>query len=360
MSEWKDLVFLLSDLLQGQLASIEVLPGGLEEWEGIEVPPEAEKPSSRFPFVLVEGNLGIPKKVLYAVYMAAVNIPWRSSDARAANAATSIIILLNPAHQTALNHRKHLIRDGQLDAAKELLFTEHSARGSPEFGKQSMIWDHRRWCFGQIYGIIGSAVRVPYLMHWASSDEAQIFPRMNPSAIQHELDILEKTCEAYPRNYHGWSHWHLMINICFASIHLSEDSATKRRFFGIIEQAYTRLGSWVERHVGDYSAMHQRCLTQTLIEHLTRIELFTTDIANTNTLTVFALADHAESLVIAYPAHESVWMYLRVSMARLSPESRAEIRERVRNRSVSQRNFHLRLFEDWCSRPRGNTIHEEV
>jgi protein prenyltransferase alpha subunit repeat containing protein 1 len=333
-------------------ASIEILPGGLKEWKDIEVPPEVEKPSPLFPFVFVEGNLGVPKKILCAVYLAAVNMSWRSSDVRTANAASSVIILLNPAHQTALNARKRLIRDGQLDASKELLFTELVARGSPECGKQSMMWDHRRWCFGQIYGIMGSAAHLPYIQHWASSEEVQIFPRMSPAAVQHELGVIRRTCETYPRNYYGWSQWHFMINICYASIHFSEDTAAKREFFGIITQSYMGLRNWVNHHVSDYSAMHQLCQIQNLLEHLTRIESLTINLMSDLTPSTLAAADHALSLVTAFPNHESLWMYLRVSVAGLSPETRTNFLERIKNQSVSEEtssHFAKQLFS-WFSR----------
>ncbi|KAF8201014.1 hypothetical protein BJ912DRAFT_947840 [Pholiota molesta] len=317
-------------------ASIEILPGGLKEWEDIEVPP-GRKTLSSLSFCLCGRKLGVPKKILCAVYLAAVNMSWRSSDVRTASAASSVIILLNPAHQTALNARKRLIP---------------CCLWIPECGKQSMMWDHRRWCFGQIYGIMGSAAHLPYIQHWASSEEMQIFPRMSPAAVQHELGVIRRTCETYPRNYYGWSQWHFMINICYASIHFSEDTATKRGFFGIITQSYTGLRNWVNHHVSDYSAMHQLFQIQNLIEHLTRIESLTINLRSDLTPSTLAAADHALSLVTAFPTHESLWMYLRVSVAGLSPETRTNFLERIKNQSVSEEtssHFAKQLFS-WFSR----------
>ncbi|KAF8967951.1 hypothetical protein BDZ97DRAFT_1802108 [Flammula alnicola] len=333
MSDWNRLVYKLSDLLQGPLTSIEILPGGLKEWECIELPPSSPKPHPDFPFVLVEGNLGIPKKVLYALYTAVAAMPWQSSGSQAANAASSIILLLNPAHQTALNTRKRLIQGGHLDPEMELILTELVSRGSPECAKQSIVWDHRRWCFKQIYGIIGLDIATPSLQHWASSEEMQLLPKINPAAIEHELGLIQHTCETYPRNYHSWTHWHFMVNVCYASIYMSDD---RRAFLGIIVKERTRLQNWVNHHVSDYSAMHQLCQSQKLIEHLALTGMLTSDLTN---LTSSLLAEHSLSLVTAFPSHESLWMYLRVSLANLSPENRTNILDRMKVQDLSSPNI---------------------
>lgn len=312
------------------------------------MPPNTEPPSPEFPFVLVEGNLGIPKKILYALYTAAVHLPWQSSDSRVAIAASAVIVLLNPAHQTALNTRKRLILDGHLAAKKELQFTELISRGSPECGKQSMIWDHRRWCFQQFYGIMGAARETPYLKQWASSEEMRIFPKLSPAAITHELNIVYRTCETYPRNYHAWSHWHFVINVCYTSIHLSDDHAIKRDFFGVIVHEYSRLQEWVDCHVSDYSAVHQLCQTQSLLRHLESTRCYETDAGTSLART--PLADHAFTLVVAYPSHESLWLYLRGSLADLPLERRSVVLERLKIECpTSDNRFAQQLFA-WYSR----------
>ena len=312
------------------------------------MPPNTQKPSPEFPFVLVEGNLGIPKKILYVLYTAAVHMPWQTSDSRVATAASAVIVLLNPAHQTALNTRKRLVRDGHLVAEKELQLMELISRGSPECGKQSMIWDHRRWCFQQIYGIMGIARETPRLEQWASSEEMRMFPKMNPAAISHELNIVYHTCETYPRNYHAWSHWHFAINVCYASIHLSDDYATKRDFFGVIAHEYSRLQEWVDRHVSDYSAVHQLCQTQNLMRYLESTRFYEAE-AETR-LAHKPLANHAYTLVAAYPSHESLWLYLRVSLAELSLQKRSIILERLKIEFPSGDNRYAERLLAWYSR----------
>lgn len=332
-------------------ASIEILPGGLEDWVIMNLPPNVEPVSTEFPFVLVENNLGIPKKTLYVLYTAAVHMPWPSSDMRVAKAASAIIILINPAHQTALNKRKLLIRHGYLSAANELQFIELISRGSPECGKQSMIWDHRRWCFQQIYGTMGVAREAPYLEHWASSEEMRTLPKMNPDSINHELNIVYHTCETYPRNYHAWSHWHFLINVCYAAIHLSEDPTTDREYFGVIVHEYIRLHEWIDCHVSDYSAVHQLCQTQNLIHHLELTRSSDTGTATRPSLT--PLVDHALSLAAAYPNHEALWMYLRISLAGLPSDARTEFLGCIKKEHPYNVNhFAERLFAWYEGRER--------
>ena len=298
------------------------------------------RPHPAFPFVLVEGNLGIPKKILVGLYIAATGISLHTSNTLEATAVSCVIILLNPAHQTALNTRKRLIRDGHIDPNKELIFTELLMRGSPDAGKQSIIWDHRRWCLRNIHGVMGPNVVLPGLQHWASSEEVEGFPRLTLSTIRHELSIIQRTCETYPRNYHAWSQWNFLINVCYASIYTSKN-ASFQEFFVVIVQEVTRLRSWVDQHISDYSAMHQLCQAQKLVDHLALSDQFrdiVDDIQNSLTLT-----HHSLSLVTIYPSHESLWMYLRVSLANLDLPERMKILQSI-EASVPSNYFRQQLL----------------
>ncbi|KAF8911470.1 hypothetical protein CPB84DRAFT_1812322 [Gymnopilus junonius] len=349
-ANWTDLVYKLSDLLQEPLASIEILPGGLKEWESAQLPPESPKPNLNFPFVFVEGNLGIPKKVLCALYMAVASSPWRNSEAKDANAASIVILLLNPAHETALNTRKQLIQDGFLDPQRELVLIELIARGSPECAKQSSVWDHRRWCFRKICGIMGPAVIRPFQRCWSSSEEVQMFPKISPSAVRHELNVIHRTCEIYPRNYHSWTHLHFLMDVCYASIYLSGDLDDRRQFLGIITGEHIHLRRWVEQHVSDYSAVHQLCQLQRLIDHLRMTSVFDDDAMRASNSS--ELVEHAISLILAFPSHESLWMYLRDTLDRSTDEDREKIIEEVQSDKFPSSPLRRRLL-DWFSREKG-------
>lgn len=303
------------------------------------------KPHPEFPFILVDGNLGIPKKILVGLYLTAITIPLHTANVLEATAVSCVIILLNPAHQTALNTRKRLMQNGHIDSNKELVFIELLVRGSRDAGKQSIIWDHRRWCLGKIYGAKRPNILLPGFQHWASSEEAEEFPELTPSIIRHELSIIQHTCEAYPRNYHAWSHWNFMINICYASIYSSNDGF--RDFFAVIVQEVARLRSWVDQHVSDYSAVHQLCQTQQLVDYLAlseRLRDIDDGTQNSSTLT-----QHSLSLVTVFPSHESLWLYLRVSLANSDPTERTKILQLIEASVPSTSNYFIRQLLAWHS-----------
>ena len=301
------------------------------------------KPHPTFPFVLVEGNLGIPKKILVRLYITAIGISLRTSNVLEAMAVSCVLILLNPSHQTALNTRKRLIQDGHIDPNKELIFTELLMRGSLDAGKQSIIWDHRRWCLRNIHGVMGHSISLPGLQNWASSEEVERFPRLTLDAIRHELRIIQRTCETYPRNYHAWSQWNFMINVCYASIYTSDDSF--QDFFAIIVQEVARLRSWVDQHISDYSAMHQLCQAQKLIDYLVLSDRFRdiTDGAE-NSLT---LTQHSLSLVTLFSSHESLWMYLRVSLGNLDPKERMKFLQSIEASVPSTSDYFRKQLLAW-------------
>jgi protein prenyltransferase alpha subunit repeat containing protein 1 len=302
------------------------------------------KPQPTFPFVLVEGNLGIPKKILVGLYMTAIGISLHTSDVLEATAVSCVFILLNPSHQTALNTRKRLIQDGHIDPSKELIFTELLMRGSPDAGKQSIIWDHRRWCLRNIHGVMGpSSISLPGLQHWASSEEVERFPSLTSATIRHELSIIQRTCETYPRNYHAWSQWNFMINVCYASIYTSDDGF--QDFFAIIVQEVARLRSWVDQHISDYSAMHQLCQAQKLVDYLALSDRFR-DIAD-GTQNSLTLTQHSHSLVTIFPSYESLWMYLRVSLANLDPKERMKILQSIDASVPSTSDYFRKQLLAW-------------
>ena len=308
--------------------SIEILPGNLEDWQSIEMLLGSRKPSPEFPFVLVDGNLGIPKKVMARIYLAAVSMPWRTSDARTAIAATCVILILNPTHQTALNGRKRLIQTGHLDSpVKELRFMELLLRGLTDCAKQSIIWDHRRWCLKLIHGTLGSSVHQhPPLEHWASAEEAELLPKLDLEDILREIAIVYHTCETYPRNYHAWNHWHWLIDIALSSIYYHQDEHQSQGFLRLLVDAYVELRKWTDCHPSDYTAMHQLSQCQRILDHLHTLEAFTQDVVVDSS----SLVEHCLSLLTAFPTHESLWVYLRVVLGDSKEEVRLKILQEVR------------------------------
>lgn len=280
-------------------ASIEILPGGLKEW--------APQASDDFPFVLHEGHLGIPQKVLYKLYMVAISLCKVQADNATVPDLLSIIVLANPAHQTALNARKKRIASGSLDPKKELDLIALFIGGSKECGKQSIIWDHRRWIFRHCFQHVRhSGVELTYVESpgWATSGEVSFLPIIPLDVLQNECQLLRRSCELYPRNYHAWTHYHWILNVAVVAAGkdirpMEVGVEDYRRFLG---QEVIQLREWIARHVSDYSAVHLLC-TLAIVGRNGASWLSESGVDE--------LRDHALSLVLSYPTHEALWLYLR-------------------------------------------------
>lgn len=269
-------------------ASIEVLPGSFEQW--------APQATNEFPFVLVDDHLGIPQKLLYHLYMIAVAL-YKSADQSTMLTLTFVLLLANPAHQTALNARKRFIQSGLLRPEEELNLTALFIRGSGEFAKQSIIWDHRRWLFRHQYGCIGDG-RKEESPASRTSEEASLFPIIPLTTLEKETQLVRQACELYPRNYHAWTHYHWTLHVVKTTT-----SIDHTRF---LRKEMLQLRQWIDRHVSDYSAVHLLC---------SLVALDCTDahklIQSGGGTLLDELREHALSLVLSYPSHETLWLYLR-------------------------------------------------
>lgn len=231
-----------------------------------------------------------------------------------------MILLTNPAHQTALNARKRLVQSGFLAPEKELEFTEVLFRGSSDCAKQSILWHHRRWLFGRVFSIVDT---LPVLRN-----DVQPLPEIPPEIITKEFDIIRKACEAYSRNYYAWTHWHFIVGI--VKTQLSLHKGHPPLYLHILAHEYATLNRWVDLHISDYSSMYHLCSLEEVFHGL---ELRYPDYSEdpiTLAATKISLAEHALSLVTSYPSHESLWMYLRMAGALLSGEKRQELVGRIR------------------------------
>ncbi|KAJ7076834.1 hypothetical protein B0H15DRAFT_790135, partial [Mycena belliarum] len=262
--------------------AVEIVPGGIEQWFT-----GPGQPSAEFPFLHSDDHLGVPQKNLYRLYLSAL------SDMKTAE-SSAVILLANPAHQTALNARKRLILAGTLSLQAEIDFSGRLLASSNAASKEAIVWAHRRWIFGQLY-------------------PRRSFPEIAPAAVEAEFELISRCCEACPRNYHAWSHHHFIVECIHVS--LRESHPTDTPYLALFVGELVKLRRWVESHVSDYSAMHQLC---TMIARLLSDDLP----GYSSTFGEWGGAgthfEHALSLVIAYPSHESLWAYLR-AVVRLAP-----------------------------------------
>ncbi|TFK44878.1 hypothetical protein BDQ12DRAFT_673741 [Crucibulum laeve] len=195
-----------------------------------------------------------------------------ADDAETVEACTTVILIANPAHNTALNHRKRLMERGSLSSGKELLFMELLIRGSGDCAKQSIIWHHRQWIFKRLCGDIGGSAKERQteieIDGWASVEEASSFPKLSPHAIEHEFGIIRHAVESYPRNYHAWSHWHYIMDVNYTLACLY-DGYSGQYIDSIVKEG-SQLRLWIDTHVSDYSAIHQFCSLIRLLNKLFR------------------------------------------------------------------------------------------
>ncbi|KAF8633386.1 hypothetical protein AX17_004557 [Amanita inopinata Kibby_2008] len=247
-----DLVFKLADLLAQPLESLEIIPGAFQDWA-------AQGARDDFPFALVDGHLGVPERVLYRLYMSSVSMFTRA-NAEPRNtvvivASARVILLANPAHQTALNACKRLVLHGQLSAEAELRFTELLLRGSKECTKQSIVWNHRRWMFLHLYGIIQPASHddLQELRGWLGPLEWDALPNIPADVVGRELELVRHGCELYPRNYHGWNHWRYMMNVVYVLLRLTKGG---EEWQSLVVKEREAMERWVGVHVTDLTSRH--------------------------------------------------------------------------------------------------------
>jgi protein prenyltransferase alpha subunit repeat containing protein 1 len=289
---------ILSGLTKSISRSIDILPGSAEQWIESLGPHIPEAPELTSPFLFVENNLGVPKKLLYQMYLAAIAMFTGALDTAMADrliASSAVILLANPAHQTALNTRKRLIQNGCLSTRDEFTFMT-ALLSSKSCAKEPILWDHRRWLLRRQYR----------LAHNDISHEP------GPEIIQQEFDIISHACQIYPRNYYAWSHWRFCADLLCSSITAYRTSPDiGKEYAKVLSLELLRMRQWVETHVSDHSATHHLSgLLLHLVSHTNNSPILS-DLLNEQSASTF---DHALSLVKTYPSHESLWMYLRAAV----------------------------------------------
>ncbi|KAF7428708.1 hypothetical protein PC9H_007937 [Pleurotus ostreatus] len=111
-------IHVLGKAISSHPQSIEIIPGDLDIWRA---------PNSTTPFLLVDGHLGVLQKLLYKLYVTAQTIFYSIRREQRTPTIysdlvdiTAVILLANPAHQTALHERKKLVEARVIRADDEL------------------------------------------------------------------------------------------------------------------------------------------------------------------------------------------------------------------------------------------------
>ncbi|KAI5123797.1 hypothetical protein M0805_009092 [Coniferiporia weirii] len=311
-----DNVYKLSGLLARAPKTIEIIPGDGLEW--LESFPDNE----HAPFLFVEENLGVPEKILYKCYMLSVKAFAESKERiqtpegrKAVFALTSVILLANPAHQTALNIRKTLLfatGDAEVEHAyhEELVFTA-ALMSVKHCAKVSALWHHRRVLLCRLFPREGNVH--PAGTTCLTDDDFQNSTHIPAAFLQTELDLAARACEIYPRNYYAWFHRTLCMKACasllklFGPCDIKPDSIPDsiQALHSLLNAELAAAKRWVEQHVSDYSAVDYLCKTVEALEYLHPGESADT------TCTSDECRRHALELVKSFPTHETLWLYLR-------------------------------------------------
>ncbi|KAG1817937.1 uncharacterized protein BJ212DRAFT_1298818 [Suillus subaureus] len=203
------------------------------------IPDVAER--SHSPFLFMENNLGVPEKNFVghtsspASGLHTLENPSNhttSSVIQDLIDSSAVLILMNPAHQTALNARKKLIVRNLINVGQEL--------------KAS-------------YGITGDGFSThipnPNFPQGLLADIVPDSPNfyLPPNDLSVEINLVTRACEFYPRNYFGWTHRTICIRSALVpGVH----STTSDVFTENFPKEIISIMQWIESHISDYSAVH--------------------------------------------------------------------------------------------------------
>ncbi|TFK74015.1 protein prenylyltransferase [Pluteus cervinus] len=249
---------------------------------------------------------------------------------------TNVVLLANPAHQTALNTRKRLVQKGHLSCDQELRFCGFILRASRDGSKQSIIWDHRRWLLNRRFLHPSVDISALSLAVSGNLQEAKPFPMIPHDSIEVEFELIRSACTTYPRNYHAWTHWRYLMDAIYLTMAGSEEGYI--HFVHIAKEEFDSLLQWIESHASDTSAIHHLCSIQKRFHQLPS-PITTQGPLLKDLLSPTAIANHAVSLVERYPSHESLWIYTRSSLIDAPVADRSDIFHKTETNAYASRSL---------------------
>jgi len=249
-------------------------------------------PFSHSPQILydpIPASLGIPKALLIPLYIHAHNIffshlpsthsnrhshspspspnnykpqPIQNHDEEEAYNATTILLLHDPTHTTALNFRKARLlalkphQSGFKDALQQELHFLTSLLTSPlvKHNKASTLWAHRLWVVrlapesvmrlwvGGEDGRVEGCGREEGL-DWESGLEGSESEGAVKRYWDKELEVVMKAGERHPRNYYAWAY----------ARDLLRELAGKGRKWGLARAGVRKVQRWCLQHPRDVS-----------------------------------------------------------------------------------------------------------
>ena len=304
-------------------SSVEILPGDGKEWL-LSQPSAFDRPDDSKEFILIEGNLGVPQKILCKAYLEAIPVFTRYKQELAPCTITvestssevvdnllwtsSVLILLNPGHQTAWNVRKRLAELQAVNLTQELSFTS-ALLTIRDCAKHSLLWHHRRWLLRQRSSVSLNIPSRPRTCEEEPAHDEDSLVQLDLSAtiLQGEFDACTTAANTYERNYFAWAHRSRCLDALATSMRTSRTSGSPippDLLPELLRQEAEKVALWIERHIADYSAMQYHCRLAFVFRSLSAGDTLPLPTSPSCYL-------HATSLVNSYPEHESLWYYLR-------------------------------------------------
>jgi protein prenyltransferase alpha subunit repeat containing protein 1 len=211
---------------------------------------------------------------------------------------SSLVLLVNPAHQTALNRRKDLVLSGYLSNADDELRITAVLQSIPDGAKSSILWHHRRWVLNHLHPLVSNAHTAPDSLSCVSLSLHQFAT---------ELEVASIACETYPRNYHAWLHKCKVIEALAVSCKTSTNTKSEAFFRTIEDSGVKHVGI----HIKDYSSMHYICR---VFDTTMKCGLKEQSRSDETKERSYRPVEHAKELLVVYPTYESLWYYLRVAI----------------------------------------------
>lgn len=232
--------------------------------------------------------------------------PTSSTTTDALMWTSSVILLLNPGHQTAWNIRKRLVELQALDPGKELSFMT-ALLTIRDCAKHSLLWHHRRWLLRLLYFLSPSlSMNSQVLIGEPVCDEDSLRTLDIPiTCLRNEFTACTTAANTYERNYFAWAHRFRCLDALSTSLQnvsAPGSAVDANAFMDLLNEEAANVALWIERHVADYTAMQYHCRLACLLYSLR------TSMVLSPSPSIYS---HAMSLVGSYPEHESLWYYLR-------------------------------------------------
>ena len=279
----------------------------LDEVLEIEILPPSHEPVGSL--ILEDGpNLGLPKKVLVLAFIHArrlffasrtLDLPAPRSGATPspetkALEATRVILLFDPEHLTAANHRKRRFRSLQDEASRyqhvrgELRFLD-SILTSPlhRQSKSPTLWGYRGFLMDYLLPIV-------HQRHLLSPGPQDAHFDM-PELVARELSAVCKSGERHPKNYYAWQYARELLDM--ACLRVREEPECWER---MLKQCVKTVKSWCCVHPSDISGW---TFLAWLLQHAG-----VKDKADV----VCEVVDYAVSVELP---NESLWIFIRTVLA---------------------------------------------